>query len=72
MKSLTKFLTVKEIASILRVDRETVYREIRSERIQAHYMNGSYRVLQSALDAYIANSAGQKRPKRVQVKVEAE
>lgn len=49
-----RFLTVAEVADLLRLSRMTVYRLVADGELPALRVGKSYRVPQSALDAFIA------------------
>lgn len=48
------FLTVAEVASIMRVSTMTVYRMIKAEEIASVRVGKSYRIPEDAVDAYLA------------------
>ncbi|HEY8720404.1 helix-turn-helix domain-containing protein [Pengzhenrongella sp.] len=52
----TRFLTVAEVAEIMRVSRMTVYRLVHSGEMPAVRVGQSYRVPQDALEQYLAAS----------------
>jgi len=52
----TRFLTVAEVAEIMRVSRMTVYRLVHSGEMPAVRVGQSYRVPQDALERYLAAS----------------
>lgn len=49
-----QFLTVAEVAEVMRVSKMTVYRLVHSGELPAVRVGKSYRVPQQALDAYLA------------------
>lgn len=51
-----RFLTVAEVADVMRVSRMTVYRLVHSGEIPAVRVGHSYRVPQDALEQYLATS----------------
>lgn len=51
-----KFLTVKEVATSLRVSRMTVYRLVHSGELAAVQVGRSYRVSERAVNAYLERS----------------
>ena len=51
----SRFLTVSEVADLLRVSTMTVYRLIKAGELSAVRIGKSYRVEESAIDAYLAN-----------------
>jgi excisionase family DNA binding protein len=51
-----RFLTVAEVASMLRVSTMTVYRLIKSGQLPAARVGKSYRVREEDVDSYLANS----------------
>lgn len=50
------FLTIDEVAQLLRVSKMTVYRLVQNHEIEALRFGRLYRVSQGAIDAYIARS----------------
>ncbi|QCB92822.1 helix-turn-helix domain-containing protein [Cellulomonas shaoxiangyii] len=52
-----RFLTVNEVADLMRVSRMTVYRLVHSGELPAVRVGRSFRVPQDALDAYLRSSA---------------
>ena len=48
-----KFLTVAEVASVVRLSKMSVYRLIHSGQLEAVRFNRSFRVSEKALDAYL-------------------
>lgn len=53
----SNFLTIDEVAQVLRVSKMTVYRLVQNHEIEAVRFGRLYRVPQDAVDAYIARSA---------------
>lgn len=53
----SNFLTIDEVAQLLRVSKMTVYRLVQNHEMEALRFGRLYRVSQSAVDAYIARSA---------------
>ncbi|MEP7763488.1 helix-turn-helix domain-containing protein [Sanguibacter sp. 25GB23B1] len=51
-----QFLTVAEVAEVMRVSKMTVYRLVHSGELPAVRVGKSYRVPQEALQAYLASS----------------
>ncbi len=51
-----RFLTVAEVAEVMRVSKMTVYRLVHSGDMPAVRVGRSFRVPQDALDAYLATS----------------
>ncbi len=51
-----RFLTVAEVAGIMRVSRMTVYRLVHSGELPAVRVGKSYRVPQKAVDDYLRDS----------------
>ena len=51
-----KFLTVAEVASLMRVSKMTVYRLVHSGELPAVRVGRSFRVQQSAVDEYLRKS----------------
>jgi excisionase family DNA binding protein len=51
-----RFLTVAEVASMLRVSTMTVYRLIKSGQLPAARVGKSYRVREEDVDSYLASS----------------
>lgn len=51
-----RFLTVAEVASILRVSTMTVYRLIKGGQLPAARVGKSYRVREEDVDRYLASS----------------
>lgn len=56
MGSRAVFLTVAEVAAILRVSTMTVYRLIKAGNLPAVRIGKSYRVAEDDVDAYLARS----------------
>lgn len=52
-----RFLTVVEVAELMRVSRMTVYRLVHAGELPAVRVGRSFRVPQDALDAYLRSSA---------------
>jgi excisionase family DNA binding protein len=52
----TRFLTVVEVADVMRVSKMTVYRLVHSGELPAVRVGRSFRVPQDALDHYLATS----------------
>ena len=52
-----RFLTVNEVADLMRVSRMTVYRLVHAGELPAVRVGRSFRVPQDALDAYLRSSA---------------
>ncbi|HIW95353.1 MAG TPA: helix-turn-helix domain-containing protein [Candidatus Corynebacterium gallistercoris] len=51
-----KFLTVAEVAEMMRVSKMTVYRLIHAEELPAVQVGRNFRVRSSAVDAYLGAS----------------
>ena len=51
-----KFLTVAEVAAIVRLSKMSVYRLIHSGQLEAVQFGRSFRVSEKALDAYLAKA----------------
>ena len=51
-----KFLTVAEVASIVRLSKMSVYRLIHSGELEAVQFGRSFRVPEKSLDAYLAKA----------------
>lgn len=51
-----QFLTVAEVAEVMRVSKMTVYRLVHSGELPAVRVGKSYRVPQQALQTYLASS----------------
>jgi excisionase family DNA binding protein len=51
---MTEYLTVNEVADLLRVNRKTVYREIHSGRLPVVDICGQFRVYRPVIDARLA------------------
>ncbi len=54
-----RFLTVAEVANMLRVSTMTVYRLIKGGQLPAARVGKSYRVREEDVDRYLANSYNQ-------------
>jgi excisionase family DNA binding protein len=54
--SEVRFLTVAEVASIMRVSKMTVYRLVHSGEMPAVRVGRSFRVPEDAVDAYLRGS----------------
>lgn len=54
--SEVKFLTVAEVASVMRVSKMTVYRLVHSGELPAVRVGRSFRVSEDAVNAYLKNS----------------
>lgn len=54
-----RFLTVAEVATMLRVSTMTVYRLIKGGQLPAARVGKSYRVREEDVDAYLASSYNQ-------------
>ncbi len=52
-----RFLTVAEVAEVMRVSRMTVYRLLHSGELPGVRVGRSFRVPQAALDGYLRSSA---------------
>jgi len=52
----SRFLTVAEVAEIMRVSRMTVYRLVHSGEMPAVRVGRSFRVPQDAVDAYLSTA----------------
>ena len=52
-----RYLTVVEVADLMRVSRMTVYRLVHAGELPAVRVGRSFRVPQDALDAYLRSSA---------------
>ena len=57
-----RFLTVNEVADLMRVSRMTVYRLVHAGELPAVRVGRSFRVPQDALDAYLRSSATVEHP----------
>lgn len=55
-QSRARYLTVAEVAGILRVSTMTVYRLIKSGDLRAVRVGKSYRLAEEDVDAYLAGS----------------
>jgi excisionase family DNA binding protein len=51
-----RFLTVAEVASIMRVSKMTVYRLVHSGELEAIRVGRSFRVPEQAVNQYLSNS----------------
>lgn len=51
-----KFLTVAEVAAILRLSKMSVYRLIHSRQLEAVQFGRSFRVTEKALNTYLQNA----------------
>ena len=51
-----KFMTVAEVATVMRVSKMTVYRLINSGELPAVRVGRSYRVLKQAVDSYLKDA----------------
>jgi len=56
MSGRAQFLTVAEVAGIMRVSTMTVYRLIKSGELPAARVGKSYRIREDDLDAFLQNS----------------
>lgn len=56
-RSVTRLLTVAEVASVMRVSRMTVYRLIRRAQLKAIRVGRNYRVRSTDLDEYLESQA---------------
>jgi excisionase family DNA binding protein len=56
-RSVTRLLTVAEVASVMRVSRMTVYRLIRRAQLKAIRVGRNYRVRSADLDEYLESQA---------------
>ena len=52
--SRSRFLTVAEVASIMRVSTMTIYRMIKANELASVRVGKSYRIPEDAVDAYLA------------------
>jgi excisionase family DNA binding protein len=55
-QSRTRFLTVAEVADVMRVSKMTVYRLVHSGEMPAVRVGRSFRVPQDALEQFLATS----------------
>ena len=55
-----KFLTVAEVAAVMRVSKMTVYRLVHAGELQAVQVGRSYRVPESAVTDYLRDSLDRK------------
>lgn len=53
----SNFLTIEEVAQVLRVSKMTVYRLVQTHEIDAVRFGRLYRVPQEAVDSYIERSS---------------
>lgn len=51
----SRFLTVAEVAQIMRVSTMTVYRQIKAGELASVRVGKSYRIPEDAVDAYLAS-----------------
>jgi len=51
----SRFLTVAEVASLMRVSTMTVYRQIKAGELASVRVGKSYRIPEEAVDAYLAS-----------------
>ncbi|MFP5316771.1 MAG: helix-turn-helix domain-containing protein [Acidimicrobiia bacterium] len=58
-QSRSRFLTVAEVAGMLRVSTMTVYRLIKNGQLPAARVGKSYRVREEDVDRYLASSYNQ-------------
>jgi len=58
----SRFLTVAEVAEILRVSNMTVYRLVQAQEIEAVRFGRLYRVSEESVGAYVRRSAIEKPP----------
>lgn len=56
-RSRVRYLTVAEVAEMMRLSRMTVYRLVHNGELPAVRVGRSFRVPQDALDAYLAASS---------------
>ena len=54
--SKSKFLTVAEVAAVMRVSKMTVYRLVHNGQLPAARVGRSFRVPEKAVDEYLRNS----------------
>ena len=57
MEKRVRYLTVAEVADMMRLSRMTVYRLVHGGELPAVRVGRSFRVPQDALDAYLAASS---------------
>ena len=50
-----QFYTVKEIAEMLKMNEQTIFRFIREGKLEATKVGGRYRITQEQLDRFIKN-----------------
>ena len=55
MDSQTRFVTVSEVANLLRVSNMTVYRLVQAGALPAVRVGRSYRIREEDVDRYLAN-----------------
>ena len=55
----SEFMTVSEVADLMRVSSMTVYRLIKAGEIRAARVGKSYRILESDVDQYLADRYNQ-------------
>lgn len=53
--SISKFLTVQEVAEFLQLNALTIYKYIKEGKLAAVEFGGHYRVSQQSLDMFITN-----------------
>lgn len=58
-----RFLTVAEIAELLRVRQETVYRWIKDRELAAIHLGRTVRISEADFDAFIKNRKTERRTK---------
>jgi excisionase family DNA binding protein len=51
-----KFLTVAEVATLMRVSKMTVYRLVHSDELAAVRVGRSFRIPEHAIDAYLSEA----------------
>ena len=61
--SAVRFLTVAEVAAIMRVSKMTVYRLVHSGDLEAIRVGRSFRVPERAVDQYLSQMHGRRRPR---------
>jgi excisionase family DNA binding protein len=61
-----RYLTVAEVADVMRVSRMTVYRLVHGGELPAVRVGRSFRVPQDALDAYLAASSTERHGEQEQ------
>jgi excisionase family DNA binding protein len=57
--SEVRFLTVAEVAAVMRVSKMTVYRLVHSGELPAVRVGRSFRVLDSAVQSYLRDAYGE-------------